>query len=92
MVAMSLAALGALVLAQVIHLEAWIGLAGVAFVFSLFIVVPLGVMIAQSPRLLRDRHYGLFALVSFIASFTIFTGLAMTVPLLLAIWVPYPNK
>lgn len=92
MLATSMTARHALVLAQVIHLEAWIGMAAVVAVFSLFILVPLGVMIAQSPKLLRDRRYGLFALVSFIATFTIFTGVAMALPILIAIWVPYPNK
>lgn len=76
---------------QDIHLEAWIAIAAVALIFSLFVLVPLGIMIVQSPKLLRDRHYGLFALITFIWSFSLFTLLWITIPMLVAIWVPYPH-
>ena len=76
---------------QDIHLEAWIAIAAVALIFSLFVLVPLGIMVVQSPKLLRDRHYGLFALITFIWSFSVFTLLWITIPMVVAIWVPYPH-
>lgn len=76
---------------QDIKLEAWIAIAFVGAIFSLFVLVPLGIMIVQSPKLLRDRHYGLFALITFIWSFSIFTLGWMTIPMLIAIWTPYPT-
>ena len=76
---------------QDIRLEAWIAIAAVGLIFSLFVLVPLGILIVQSPKLLRDRHYGLFALITFIWSLSLFTLGWMTIPMLIAIWTPYPT-
>jgi hypothetical protein len=83
---------GGLVVAQVINLEAWIGIGFFVALFSMVVVVPLVVMITQSPRLLKDRHPGLFALVTFTWLFSLFTLGWIVIPMIVAIWVPYPPK
>jgi hypothetical protein len=82
---------GGLVLGQVIQLEAWIGVGFFAALFSAVVVVPLFVLITQSPKLLRDRHYGLFALVTFIWAFSLFTLGWMILPAIVATYHPYPT-
>jgi hypothetical protein len=82
---------GQVVVGQVIQLEAWIGIGFFVALFSMVVVVPLIVLITQSPQLLRDRRYGLFGLVTFIWSFSLFTLGWMVVPMIVAIWFPYPQ-
>jgi hypothetical protein len=78
------------VLAQTINLEAWIAVGFFVATFSFIVVLPLFLLITQSPKLLRDRHYGLFALVTLIWSFSLFTLGWMTIPMIVATWRPYP--
>ncbi len=82
---------GQVVVGQVIQLEAWIGIGFFVALFSMVVVVPLIVLITQSPQLLRDRRYGLFGLVTFIWSFSLFTLGWTVVPVIVAIWFPYPQ-
>jgi hypothetical protein len=77
---------------QVLDIEAWIGLAVVGVIFSLVVLVPLFVMPTQLPKLWRDRRYGLFSLIAGIWAFSMFTVLWITVPMVVAIWVPYPTR
>jgi hypothetical protein len=79
------------VLGQVIQLEAWIAIGFFVALFSMFVVVPLFVLITQSPRLLRDRRYGLFGIVTFTWTFSLFTLGWVVVPMIVAIWFPYPS-
>ena len=83
--------LDALVLGQVIQLEAWIGVGFFVAIFSTVVLVPLVVEITQAPKLLKDRHYGLFALVAFIWCFSVFTIGWIVLPMIVAIWSPYPT-
>jgi hypothetical protein len=78
-------------LGQVINLEAWIAIGFFVALFSMIVVVPLLVMITQSPKLLHDRRYGLFSIVTFTWVFSLFTLGWVVVPLILAIWFPYPR-
>ena len=73
----------------VIEPEAWVGWGIVILLLSVFILVPLIIMICQLPRLWRNRRYALFSLVSFIWFVTIFSILASVVPMLIAIKIPY---
>jgi hypothetical protein len=79
------------VLGQVIELEAWIAIGFFLALFSTFVIIPLYVLITQSPRLLRDRRYGLFSLVTFTWTFSLFTLGWVVVPMIVAIWFPYPS-
>ncbi len=73
----------------VIQPEAWVGWGIVILLLSVFILVPLVIMIFQLPALWRNRRYGLFSLVSFIWFFTILSLLASVVPMFVAIKIPY---
>ena len=73
----------------VIQPEAWVGWGIVILLLSVFILVPLVIIICQLPRLWRNRRYGLFSLVSFIWFFTVFSLLASIVPMFIAIKIPY---
>ncbi len=73
----------------VIQPEAWVGWGIVILLLSVFILVPLVIMIFQLPSLWRNRRYGLFSLVSFIWFFTVFSLLASVVPMFIAIKIPY---
>lgn len=73
----------------VINPEAWVGWGIVILLLSVFILVPLVVMISQLPSLWRNRRYALFSLFSFIWVFTIFALLASILPMLVAIKIPY---
>jgi hypothetical protein len=84
-------ALDALVFGQVINLEAWIGVGFFVALFSTLVFVPLVIEITQAPKLLKDRHYGLFALVTFIWCFSVFTIGWIVLPMIVAIWHPYPT-
>ena len=74
----------------VIQPEAWVGWAIVIILLSVFILVPLAVMISQLPKLWRRRRYALFSLFSFIWVITVFSILASIVPMFVAIKIPYP--
>jgi hypothetical protein len=73
----------------VIQPEAWVGWGIVILLLSVFILVPLVIMVCQLPRLWRNRRYALFSLFSFIWVFTIFSVLASVVPMFIAIKIPY---
>ncbi len=73
----------------VIEPEAWVGWGIVILLLSVFILVPLIIMICQLPRLWRNRRYALFSLVSFIWFITIASILASVVPMFVAIKIPY---
>ncbi len=73
----------------VIEPEAWVGWGIVILLLSVFILVPLAIIIGQLPALWRNRRYGLFSLVSFIWFFTVFSILASVVPMFVAIKIPY---
>lgn len=79
------------VLGQVINLEAWIAIGFFLALFSMLVIVPLFVLISQSPKLLRDRRYGLFGIVTFTWSFSVFTLGWVVLPIVIAIWFPYPT-
>jgi hypothetical protein len=73
----------------VIQPEAWVGWGIVILLLSVFILVPLVIMISQLPALWRNRRYGLFSLISFIWFITVFSLLASVVPMFVAIKIPY---
>jgi len=73
----------------VIEPEAWVGWGIVILLLSVFILVPLIIMICQLPRLWRSRRYALFSLFSFIWFFSVFSILASVVPMFIAIKIPY---
>lgn len=73
----------------VIQPEAWVGWGIVILLLSVFILVPLIIMICQLPALWRKRRYGLFSLISFIWFVTVFSLLASVVPMFIAIKIPY---
>ncbi len=73
----------------VIQPEAWVGWGIVIILLSLFIVIPLVIMIVQLPKLWRKRHYALFSLFTFIWFFSILTILASVLPMFIAIKIPY---
>jgi hypothetical protein len=79
-------------LSQVIQLEAWIAVGFFVAIFSTLLIVPLVVLITQSPKLLRDRRYGLFGIVTFTWSFSLFTLGWVILPMIIAIWNPYPSR
>ncbi len=72
-----------------INFEAWIGWGLVIFLLSVFILVPLVVMVAQLPSLWRKRRYALFSLMSFIWITTVLIILASVLPMFIAIKIPY---
>ncbi len=74
----------------IIRPEAWVGWGVVILLLSVFVLVPLVVMVAQLPSLWRRRRYALFSLMSFIWIITVFTILASIVPMFVAIKIPYP--
>jgi hypothetical protein len=73
----------------VIQPEAWVGWGIVILLLSVFILVPLVIIICQLPALWRNRRYGLFSLLSFIWFITVFSILASVVPMFVAIKIPY---
>ena len=73
----------------VIRPEAWVGWGIVLILLSVFIVIPLAIMVAQLPALWRKRHYTLFALFSFVWAITVFIILASVLPMVIAIKFPY---
>ena len=73
----------------VINPEAWVGWGIVIILLSLFIVIPLVVMVSQLPALWRKRRYGLFSLMTFIWVTTIAIILASVLPMFIAIKIPY---
>ncbi len=73
-----------------INFEAWIGWAIIIILLSVFVAVPLAIVVAQLPSLWRKRRYALFSLFSFIWVITIFTILASVLPMFIAIKIPYP--
>ncbi len=73
----------------VIRPEAWVGWGIVIILLSVFILLPLSIMVAQLPSLWRKRRYGLFSLVSFIWIVSIITILASVLPMFIAIKIPY---
>jgi hypothetical protein len=74
----------------VINPEAWVGWGIVILLLSVFILMPLVIMLVQIPRLWRGRRYALFSLFTFIWVFTVFALLASVLPMLVAIKIPYP--
>lgn len=74
----------------VIQPEAWVGWGIVIILLSVFILVPLVILVAQLPRLWRNRRYALFSLFSFIWVITVFSLLASIVPMFVAIKIPAP--
>lgn len=74
----------------VINPEAWVGWGIVILLLSVFILVPLVIMLVQIPRLWRNRRYALFSLFTFIWVFTVFALLASILPMFVAIKIPYP--
>ncbi|HLV99695.1 MAG TPA: hypothetical protein VKT82_13570 [Ktedonobacterales bacterium] len=74
----------------VIEPEAWVGWGIVILLLSVFILVPLIIMIVQLPKLWRNRRYALFSLFSFIWLFSVFSILISVVPMFIAIKIPYP--
>lgn len=72
-----------------IHPEAWIGWGIIIILLSVFILIPLTIMIAQLPSLWRKRRYALFSLMTFIWVTTVATILASVLPMLIAIKIPY---
>jgi hypothetical protein len=73
----------------VIRPEAWVGWGIAIILLSLFILVPLVIMVAQLPALWRKRHYALFSLIGFIWLISVFTILASVLPMFIAIKIPY---
>ncbi|HEY7347474.1 MAG TPA: hypothetical protein VH599_04090 [Ktedonobacterales bacterium] len=73
----------------VIQPEAWVGWGIVILLLSVFILVPLVVMVVQLPKLWRKRRYALFSLFSFIWLVTVFSILAAVLPMFIAIKIPY---
>lgn len=73
----------------VINPEAWVGWGIVIILLSLFIVIPLVVMVSQLPSLWRKRRYGLFSLMTFIWVTTVAIILASILPIFIAIKIPY---
>ena len=69
--------------------EAWIGWGIIIILLSVFILIPLTIMIAQLPSLLRKRRYALFSLMTFIWVTTVVTILASVLPMFIAIKIPY---
>lgn len=69
--------------------EAWVGWGIVIILLSVFIVIPLTIMVAQLPALWGKRRYGLFSLVSFIWAFSVFSILVSVLPMFIAIKIPY---
>ena len=74
----------------VINPEAWVGWGIVILLLSVFILVPLVIMVSQLPSLWRNRRYALFSLFTFIWVFTVFALLASILPMFVAIKIPYP--
>jgi hypothetical protein len=73
----------------VIRPEAWVGWGIVILLLSVFIIIPLGIMVVQLPSLWRNRRYALFSLFTFIWVFTVFAILASVLPMFIAIKIPY---
>jgi hypothetical protein len=69
--------------------EAWVGWGIVILLLSVFIIIPLAIMIVQTPGLWRKRRYALFSLCTFIWAITILTILASILPMFIAIKIPY---
>jgi ABC-type sulfate transport system permease component len=72
-----------------IHPEAWVGWGIVVILLSVFILIPLAVMVVQIPQLWRKRRYALFSLMTFIWVTTVVTILASVLPMFIAIKIPY---
>ena len=72
-----------------IHPEAWVGWGIVVILLSVFILIPLAVMVVQIPKLWRKRRYALFSLMTFIWVTTVVTILASVLPMFIAIKIPY---
>jgi len=72
-----------------INFEAWIGWGIIIILLSVFVAVPLVIVVAQLPSLWRKRHYALFSLFSFIWVISVFTILASVLPMFIAIKIPY---
>jgi hypothetical protein len=73
-----------------INFEAWIGWGIIIVLLSLFILVPLVIMVVQIPKLWRNRRYALFSLLSFTWVITVLIILASILPMFVAIKIPYP--
>jgi hypothetical protein len=73
----------------VIEPEAWVGWGIVILLLSVFVLVPLVILLSQLPSLWRDRRYALFSLFSFVLFFTVASLLASVVPMFVAIKIPY---
>ncbi len=69
--------------------EAWVGWGIVIILLSVFIVIPLTILVAQLPALWRKRRYGLFSLCAFIWAFSVFSILVSILPMFIAIKIPY---
>jgi hypothetical protein len=69
--------------------EAWVGWGIVIILLSVFIVIPLTILVAQLPALWRKRRYGLFSLCAFIWAITLVIILASVLPMFIAIKIPY---
>lgn len=72
-----------------INPEAWIGWGIIIILLSVFILIPLAVMVVQIPSLWRKRRYGLFSLMTFIWVTTVVIILASVLPMFIAIKIPY---